>query len=128
MLQRTGGNPRTSPGSNSVVVVFLLGGVAWYAAIQSARVVVRLCRRERSGCESLLFSLIRLCRHFFFSFSLSFLLGVTVLFCPSSGLKLYRMVAILICCAKAYFFNRPMTLDCKQPMMHTRVVETYFDG
>ena len=79
--ERTGGNPRTYPGSSVGVVAFLLGGAAWYAAIQSDRLVVGLCRRGRSVV---------------FSFFLSFLLGLIVLFAPAVVSSLYRVVAILI--------------------------------
>ena len=69
-------------GSSVVVVAFLLEGVAWYAAFRGARNVVEFSS-GRSGCESSSFSLIRRCRHFLpFVFSLSFLLGVTVLLPP----------------------------------------------
>ena len=43
------GDPRTSSGSSVIVVAFLLGGVVWYAMIQSASIVVGICRRGRSS-------------------------------------------------------------------------------
>jgi hypothetical protein len=53
-----GGNPRTHLGNNVVFIAFLLEGVAWYAAHQSAKSVAGILRRA-SGCGTSSFSSIR---------------------------------------------------------------------
>ena len=57
----------------------------------------------RSGGESSSFSSIRQCRRFFFFFYFWFLLGCPCAVCPSSGIALYRLVAILIYLGESLF-------------------------
>ena len=84
---RTRGNPVTSPGS-VVVVVFLLEGVAWYAAFRSARSMVRIFRLS----QRLRFIIVFTDPMSLALFSLLFRLGVLVL----RPQQLYRVVDILM--------------------------------
>jgi hypothetical protein len=86
---RTVGYPRTTPGS-SVVVPFLLEGVAWYMTFQSATSAVGILRRaHRLRTPS--FSSIRAFRLSFFLFSFFY-----VFHDRADAPELYYVVAILI--------------------------------
>jgi hypothetical protein len=87
------GNPRTCLSSSIVIITFLLEGVAWYAAHQSAKNVVGILRRALGDIfifvDPILLTLV----------SLLFLLGLLVLRLR----QLYCVVAILICRSKSLF-------------------------
>jgi hypothetical protein len=95
VLARTGGNPRTTPGSSGVVVAPLLEGVAWYAELQSARSVVGIIRRAQRLRGISVFvdpSFSALVSLFFL---LCFLLGLLCAVCPSNGSYVVSMVCYI---------------------------------
>jgi hypothetical protein len=89
-LPRTRGNPGISPDSSDVVVVLVVEGFVWYAAIRSARSVVGLLRMAQRWRVILV--LVDLSVSTFLLFLVSFGFGCVA--APSC--LLYRVVIILI--------------------------------
>jgi hypothetical protein len=85
VLARTGGNPRITPGSSVVIVASLLEGVAWYAGLPCARLVVDILRRAQRlrgisvFVNPTFFGISFSCLSFVFSF------GRACAVCPSHG-------------------------------------------
>ena len=83
--ERTGGNPRTCPGSSVVIVGFLLGGVAWYAVMRSARLVVGILGEGAAVASHLCFRRSANVGFVFFFLLFFFFWAWLCCFSPSNG-------------------------------------------
>jgi hypothetical protein len=110
VLARTGGNPRTTPGSIGVVVAPLLKGVACYAELQSARSVMEIIRRAQRLRGISVFVDPTLSALVSLLFLLCFLLGLLCAVCLSNGFYVVSVVCYInIAGRKSISSTKPFT-------------------